>query len=458
VTFFRRGFFPLLLWVVVLVRQMPAQAQNNFGEYGPGGPIDSNSASTGDSSNSSASNASGNSSASSEEGYIPDQPLFTDWPVLVIPGVADLGELSGTGAVVGAGVSGGYGQISDSELGNPSGFISVAQPYVGLFHAGYRDKVLAEYSPTIDLFNKNAYDGAVLQAGGIRGFDDLTRRLRWVFSGYTTYGTEYVRELQGLAIGEYPNWLTFLAPSETVFAASVSTGLHWRVKPKQELSVNVGDSYSSIRAGSPEDGAHYNADTVRGQFTDYFDRQSSWWAYGQASRYSDQPGCTRVGWGGGLAWNITSSTGFSLEGGPEYGDGTCVVRWTGNFGGSLSHRFTPGTVFYLSAIRDLVEPYLLDSRWTDIFSAKLWQRTSRNTSIAAGAAYERSSDLPGQTIARYRATLLFTEFHWRLSESLSLASGYRYFKRDFSSPGFEGHDSWVFCSIVWHPMGRGTRR
>jgi len=452
----RRGFLHVVLWVMVLVRQMPAQAGNPFnGEHGPAGY--SNPAAAGEG-NSSGSNASGNSSAPSQEGYIPAQPLFTDWPVLVIPGVADLGDLSGTGVVVGAGISGGYGHVSDNSLGNPSGAVSVAQPYVGLFHAGYRDKVFAEYSPTIDLYNKDRWDGTVLQAGGIRGYDDLTRRLRWVFSGYTTYGTEYVRELQGLAIGEYPNWLTFAAPSEKVFAASLSTGLHWRPKPLQELSVSVGDSYSSIRAGSVDNnGAHYNADTVRGQFTNYFGRQSSWWAYGQAARYSDQSGCTRVGWGGGFAWNITSNTGFSLEGGPEYGNGTCVVRWTGNFGGSFSHRFTPGTVLFVSAIRDLVEPHLLDSRWTDIFSAKLWQKTSRNTSIAAGAAYERSSDLPGATMTHYRATLFFSEFHWRLSDNLSLASGYRYFKRDFRSPGFEGHDSWVFCSIVWHPMSRGMR-
>ena len=68
-----------------------------------------------------------------------------------------------------------------------------------------------------------------------------------------------------------------------------------------------------------------------------------------------------------------------------------------------------------------------------------------------------SSELANQPTSRYRSFLLFSEFHWRWSDSLSLVSSYRYFKRDFNNLGLEGRDSWVFASIVWHPVVRGTR-
>jgi hypothetical protein len=130
----------------------------------------------------------------------------------------------------------------------------------------------------------------------------------------------------------------------------------------------------------------------------------------------------------------------------------------------LIQRITPRTRLYLTAARDLIEPYLLQSRWTDIFSARLERKISQTTSFAAGAAYARSSDLPGTQVSRYRGFQALSEFTWRMSESVKLVASYRYFKRDFNfaqdftQPSFEARNSWVFLSLVWHPSSRSERR
>jgi len=439
----RRRFLHLLLMVAALGHQLPAQVGNvsSSDARGTGGGSERQpEASSGD--------------PGSGEGAPPAADLVaTQSMVFIIPGVINFGGLSGAGVLFGAGASEGYGWVHNGTPSDAQGHISVVQPYVGLFQAGHRHRFLFEYSPTVDLFNKDHWDGSVLQRGGIRASDRLSERWGWNFSSYTTYGQEYLRQLGGLATGEFPGWLTFSVPTDKLFVAAVSTGLTLRSKPLQEFSFTVGDTYSSVRHGP-----HFDDGSARVQMTNYFGRESKWYTYAQANRYTNQPGCTRIGAGGGFVWNASVGTTISAEAGPEYGSGTCVDRWTSTFGASLSQHLTPTTVLYLSATRDLVEPYLLQSRWTDIYSAKLWQKTSQNTYVAAGAAYARSSVLPGETMSRYRGLLYFSEFHWRMSNSLTLVGSYRYFKRDLSDPSFEDRNSWVFLSIVWHPFTRGMRR
>jgi hypothetical protein len=371
--------------------------------------------------------------------------------VFVIPGVINLEGLSGSGVLFGGGVSQGYGWIH-GQANDPQGSISVVQPYVGSFQTGHRHKVLIEYSPTVDLFNHGQWDGSVLHRAGIRGSDTLSERWGWTFSTYATNGLEYLRELDGLAIGQYPGWMTFSVPSNTMLLASGVTGLTFRRTLRQEFSFTLSDTYSYERHGR-----HYDAGSSRAQMTNYLTQNSNWHVYAQANRYSNQPGCTRVGAGAGLVWRANAATTLSLEGGPEYGSGRCFNHLSANFSGSLVQRFSPRTALDLTAARDLVEPYLLQSRWTDVFSAKLWLKTSQSTEAAIGSAYARSSDLPGEMVSRYRGLLFFSEFHWRLSDSFGLIGTYRYFKRDVGSIGFEDRHSWVFCSIVWHPVSRARR-
>lgn len=369
-----------------------------------------------------------------------------------IPGVVDLPELSGTGIIFGAGISEGYGHVSTNAPGDLSGSISVVQPYVGFYKAGHRHKVLLDYSPTIDLFNQSSWDGSVLQRAAIQGFDDLSEKWRWIFSAYSTYGTEYLRELSAAGMGDYPGWLTFSLPTDTRLVATASTGLQYRRRPLQQLSVNFGNTYGYIRHG-----AHYETGTARAQITNFFGHQSNWYLYGQSHNYSNQPGCTLVGGGAGLEWNISANTSFFLEGGPEHGNASCLVHLTGNYGGYFAQRFSRRTIVYISASRDLVDPYLFRGKWTDLFSTKLQQQTSRNTTLAAGAGYVLSS-VPGVTVSKYRGFIGFSEFRWRLSDSLSLVGSYRYFKREIGDPSRSDRHSWVFLSLVWHPLSRSMRR
>lgn len=390
---------------------------------------------------------------------------FTEWPVLVIPGVVALPGLEGSGAVFGVGLSSGYGQLSSTGTPTSSGDVSVAQPYVGLFQAGPRHKVMLEYSPTINFYNKEKADGTVLQRAGLRSFVDLSRRWRWVFSGYGTSGTEYMRELSGLGMAEYPGWLTFTVPSELVRFGFGSTGLHWRSRPLQEISLTVADSYSSIH-----NGPHFDGGFARVQVTNYFGKESNWYLFAQNNRFSSQPDCTRVEPGAGFVYGLNTSTKLSFGAAPVIGTGTCTIHLTGDFFGRLIQRITPKTLFYLSAARDLIEPYLLQSRWTDIYGAKIYRKISRTTSFSLGAAYAHSSDLPDTDLSRYRGLQAFSEFGWHLSQNLRLVASYRYFKRDFNlahdlmfldevkDPSFETRNSWVFLSLVWHPVNRNMRR
>jgi len=438
----RNRFLHLVLAVVALLSQVPAQVGN---------PV------------SSAAWAEGRTDLRADEGGADSGPgggappagdlVANGGMAFVIPGVINLGQLSGTGIILGAGVSQGYGWVDNNAQGDTNGSISVVQPYAGLFQTGHRHGILLEYSPTVELFNQHQWDGSVLQRGGIRGFEALSERWRWFFSGYSTYGTEYLRQLSGIAIGDYPGWLTFSVPTETRLLATASTGLNWHRKPKQDFSLTLTDTYSSVRQGP-----HYDAGSVRAQGTNYFGHDSNWYAYAQAHRYSNQPGCTRLGAGGGFVWNASEHTTLSLEAGPEYGSGPCIARFTSSFSGYLAQRISPRTVLYLNAARDLVEPYLLQSRWTDIFSAKLWQKTSQNTDVSAGAGYARSSALASGTGPLYRGFLAFSEFYWHVSNSVSFVGSYRYFKRDLASANFQDRQSWVFCSLVWHPVSRAMHR
>lgn len=383
--------------------------------------------------------------------------------VLGIPGFVNLEELSGTQIFFGGAASQGYGWLRTRSQGDPSGALSVMQPYAGISNGGYRHAILLEYSPTVDLVNGRRWDGSVLQRASLRAFDRLSRRWAWDFSGYLTDGQEYLRELNGFSTGQYPGWLTFSTPTDRRLAASGSTGLFWRRKPVQEVSFTFSDTY-----GYSLGGPHHDAGSARAQITNYFGRNSTWYAYAQGHRYSNQPGCTRFGTGGGFKWNVSASTSVSLEAGPEFGSGPCASHLSGNFGGSLAQHLAPRTILYIRASRDLVEPYLLQSKFTDIFSVKVWQKTSQNTDIAAGSGYARSSSFPGGRVSPYHGLLLFSEFHWRLSDSLGLVGSYRYFTRSLAAPnlvesGFPGpvfkdRHSWLFCSIVWHPFSRGMHR
>lgn len=389
--------------------------------------------------------------ADSKEGGAPPAGdlIATDGMVFIIPGVINLEDLSGSGILFGAGLSQGYGSVHSSLQGDPKGAVTVASPYVGLYQSGHVHKVLLEYSPTVDLFNQNRYDGSVLQRGGLRGFDNISERWGWVFSTYATYGQEYLRELSGLATGEYPGWLTFSFPTDTLLLTSASTGLVFRRTLRQDLSFMVGDTYSAIKHGP-----HFDASTARVQLTSYFGHDSKWYIFTDALHSSNQSGCNRVGTGTGFVLNLNAYSTLSMEGAPEFGTGNCLDRVTVSYNGSLAEHLSPWTVFYLSATRDMVEPYRLQSRWMDIFSAKIRQKTSQNTDISLGSGYARSSDFPGTKTAEYRGFLLFSEFQWRLSDSLDFVTSYRYFKRDLAD-GFNDKHHWVFCSIVWHPIRRG---
>ncbi len=383
---------------------------------------------------------------------------LSEWPVFVIPGVVKLGELSGAGVVFGAGVSEGYGDVTTNMPGDPSGSISVVQPYLGFYDAGERHRLMLEYSPTIDLYNQNKFDGGVLERGGIRGFNEITKRLRWVFAAYATSGSEYLRELSGLGMGEYPGWLTFTVPSQNVFASTATTGLHYRSRPHQEFAFTIGDTYSSVH-----DGPHYDAGLVRAQMTNYFGRESNWYLFTQANRYSNQPDCTRIEPGFGFVLHQSATTTFAVEGATAYGAGTCTVHLTGDFAGAFVQRIAPKVYLYLTAARDLIEPYLLQSKWTDEYTAKFGFDTSRTTSFLVGTAYARASDLPDTDLSRYRGFQAFSDFDWRLSESVRLVASYRYFKRDFNlatavDPSIEDKNSWIFLSLVWHPVSRSMRR
>jgi hypothetical protein len=384
---------------------------------------------------------------------------FSGWPVLAVPGVASIEDLNGAGVLFGAGVSEGYGRVDSTIPGELSGSISVVQPYLGFFQAGPRHKLLLEYSPTVDLYERGQFQGEVLERASIRTFTDLSRRLRWVLDAYGTSGSEYLRELSGLGMGEYPGWLTFTIPSEQVVLASATTGLHWRSNPLREFSLTFDDTYSSVR-----NGPQYDAGLARLQMTSYFARNSNWFAFGQVNRFSNQPGCTRIEPGVGFVYHFESSTTLALEGGPSVANGPCAVHLTSDFAAKLDQKITRKTTLYLSAGRDLVEPYLLQSRWTDIFSAKIGQKTSQSTSLSVGAAYARSSDLPDTQLSRYRGFQAFSEFNWHLSESVKFVASYRYFKRDFNladnflDPSIKDRNSWVFVSLVWHPASRSIRR
>jgi hypothetical protein len=427
----------LLLAASILVSRMPAQDTASFGPqvHGP-----------------SAAESSSAAPEPSNLGYPADS--FSPDAVLVIPGIDNLSDLSGTGVVFGAGVSEGYGWTDKGQnletTGSISGTVSVAQPFVGVFHSGRRESLLLEYSPTIDLFSSHEWNGNILQRGGLRGYFDLSRRWRFSFSSYSTYGLEYLRELDGIEIGAYPGWLTFLEPSKTVLVASVSTGLTFRRKPLQELSLIVNSSYSAIK-----NGPNYDAISARAQVSNFFGRDAKWYLYAQTNHHSNEPGCNRAGVGAGFDKYVTSSTRLALEAGPEYGEGTCTARWTGSFNGTIAQRVTPRTELYFSASRHLIEPYLLQSRWTDVFSGRLRQKTTRNTRVDFGAGYTQSSDIPEDmgAQAHYTGLLLFSEFHWLLSDSLTFVGSYRYAKRDLPS-GVDNHYSWVVASLVWHPGSR----
>jgi hypothetical protein len=434
------GWRYLLLALSFLVSRLPAQDSASFSPsiQGPflGQSMDDQSAPT-------------------AAGYPVDSQFGPDL-VSVIPGIVKLASRSSSGVVFGGAVSQGYGwtnrDLATDTTGSITGTVSVAQPFVGVYQSGRREGVLLEYSPTIDLFSRHQWNGNVLQRGGIRGYDDLSRRLRWSFASYTTYGLEYLRQLDSIEIGAYPGWITFLQPSNTVLVASAATGMTWRRKELQEFSFIVSGSYSSVN-----NGPSYNAVSARVQMTNLFGHESKWYLYGQTDRHSNQPGCNRVGSGGGFDLHVSASTRLALEAGPEYGDGACAVRWGASFDGSVTQRLTSRTVLSVSASRHLIEPYLLQSRWTDVYSGRLQQKTSQNTRVDFGAGYARSSDFPGQAGSHYSSLLLFSELHWLLSDSLTFVGSYRYAKRDLH-PAIDTRYSWVVASLVWHPASRGKHR
>jgi hypothetical protein len=366
-----------------------------------------------------------------------------------VPGIIALSGLSGNGAVLGFAASQGYGWAHSSDSGNSNGSVAVLQPYVGLFHSGHRTRFLLEYYPTIDFFSGGQWDGRVLQRASFRGAHLLSRRWTWFLSGRSIYGPEALEDLGALAYTDQ----TLALPTDTVFVTTAETGLNWRRKARQQISLTVSGAYSAIQHGP-----HYEAGTARARFSNGFGRDSVWYTYGEANRYSDQPGCTRVALGEGVGWQVTSYTRLGFEVGPVIGIGTCYIHLSSSFGASIQQRLTSRSLVSLSAKRELVEPQLLQSRWLDIYSGLFEYATSRNTSFAMGTSYVRGADLPGQSIANYQGFLFFSRYQWHVSPTVSLIASYHYYDRNYASQELNERHSWVFGTLLWHLASHGSKQ
>jgi len=360
---------------------------------------------------------------------------------LDIPGIIELSRLAGTGVVVGAAGSQGYGW-DHTPQGDTSGSVAVFQPYAGFYHAGRRDKFIFEYHPTIDLFTGDKWDGSVLHRAGFNIGYLISPRWTWYVSGRSTYGPAVLEDIGVLTVGLN----SFALPTDTVFISSGTTGFTWRSAKRQTLSFIAGNSYSAIKHGP-----HFDDSSTRVQFAQGFARDSNAYVYTQANRYSNLPGCTRVGFGGGVSFGVSANTRFGVQGGPEYSVGNCVAPVTSTFGGFIHQRFTKWTALTVSASRELTEPALLQSRWVDRLSAILQQRITRTTHLTLGSSYIRSSDLPGTTLPRYRGFLFSSQFHWHVASTVDFITSYQYFKREAATTGFPDRHAWVFFTLVWHP-------
>ena len=363
-----------------------------------------------------------------------------------IPGIVAL-RLKGKGLAIGAAASEAYGWARSGGA-ESSGAASILQPYMALYDAGQRTKFMLQYSPTIDLYSDQQWDGRILHRGILNFGHLLTQRWAWYFTARATEGPEALGDIENLAIVEPLGYQLFALPTRTLLAVKASTSLTFRRKPRQEFAIRANDYYSEIQQGPRND-----AVSVRVQMTNGFGSNSDWFSYVQAHRYLSQD-CTRVGMGNGFGVGIGPGLRFVAEGGPEIGVGNCVIRVSATFRGYLFYRFSPTTLFVAGASRELTEPYLMQSRWFDDYSARVQQRVSRSTLFGVGGSYVRSADLEGATYPNFHGFMFFSRLRWRVTSSLSLVGSYQIFDREAAAPGFPDRRSWGIFSFIWHPGDR----
>jgi len=362
---------------------------------------------------------------------------------LDVPGLVGLTALEGNGLVYGAEASQGYGWQHNSDQPKTNGSELVLQPFAGFFHAGHRGHFILAYHPTISLLTDENWDGRVLQRAGFNSGYLLTRRWSWFLSGRSIYGPEVLQELGLLSLG-VPN---YALPSYINFMFSGSTGLVWRRQSQQQLSLTVADNYTRIQHGPT-----YDTTLARAQFRDGFGRDSNWFAYAQATRYSTLPDCTRIGFGGGFGIAVGGNTRFGAEAGPEYSAGKCITPVSAVFGGFMHHRFSSWTAITLRAKRDLGDATVFDSRYVDGYSAMFQQKTSRASYLDLGATYLRSAGTPNVPLSHYRGVLFSARYHYRLSSHVSVFSSFQYFRRQ-GEGALPDRRTWVFLTLLWHSKG-----
>ena len=443
--FLRQVFLPCLLAGGILVPRLAAQTDNAPGPESqradiqsgakpvepPPGPAPTNSNSTRTDSNG------------------------TDVVTLGARGVVALDELAGDGLLIGLNESQGYGWVRRKTPPDSNGAISVLQPYIGLFQGGRRTKTLFQYAPTIDLYDGKHFDGSAFQHASFDGYHMMSERWKWKFSAVGMYGPESIREIASVAIDNGNgaiNGLTYALPNDTATIAIGSTVLSWSRTPRQEWSFTFADSFSSVTHGGHSDTAW-----TRAQITNSVGRNSLWISYAQIHTYVNQPDHVLFGLGVGYKSTLGEKTTFGVEGGPEISAGGRSGRISAAFAGYLQQQLLSRTTAQLRAERDLIVPYLSQSKWADNFSARLKQDTSRTTSVEAAAGYVRGADVVAG-VERYRGFLVGTEFRWRVSETLTLVGLYRYFQRENPVPSFPERHTWALCTFEWRPVSRGFKR
>ena len=362
-----------------------------------------------------------------------------------------LEDLEGGGILYGASGSQGYGWVQSNTDGNSEGSLSLVRPYVGIFDAGRRTTALFQYAPTIDVYDGRRWDGGIFNNFSADGYHSISERLTLHFSGAWMGGPDAIRELATLGTGGGNGGVEGLAyalPKGSANLLLASTGLHWMHTPRQEISVTLINSFSSVQDSPKVDNIGMIAE-IRSDVG----RRSRWHSFLHLDFSSNNSDKVLWLFGSGFGTTLGKHTTIDLGAGPQFTTGVRYGAGSVVFSGSLKQDLTSRTALYVTAERDYAVSYLSRSRWADQFTARLRQQINRSTFVRADAGYVRATDI-NTGIEDRHGFFAGPEFQWRATSTMSFVSSYRYFKRDNPTNAIRERHNWLMGTLVWQPSSR----
>jgi hypothetical protein len=343
----------------------------------------------------------------------------------------------------GANVTEGYRFAHDAG-GTSEGAVTVLNPYAGVSAYTERTELIAMYYPLFVISTEGNGDFSSYQRASFGLKRKLSRRWLMDISSRAGYGDEEARIMANLQTE-----LGALRLTDKQLDSYSTIGLSWKRTRKQQLSLVLANSYSSLQ---PEN-ENSNLSSARINVDQEISSATTLQGYSQV-RHENESDCTIYGGGVGLRHTVSETTDATIRVGPEYGSRECGQHLGVAFQGYLQWVPSPKTRILLGASRDLYDSYLPGNRWADLVYAGFRKGFNPKMSLELSGGYSQITS-NNNLLKPYSSYYASSRVRWHASKCTDVIAGFYRFAEatdQNNSNGPELSQNTILITVQWHPQ------